>query len=153
MACRSLKKCVLPQDDAHRFADAIQRADIIIFGAPCYWGNIPGALKAIFDRIVYALIDDKPTAKSNSWLAKATASIPKPLLTNKKAIIITSATTPNPWARLTHQTSGVIRAFKQIFRFSGIKIIGSLQHADSKNISVGANELKHLDKLISLALK
>lgn len=25
-------------------------------GAPCYWGNIPGQMKLLFDRIVYGMM-------------------------------------------------------------------------------------------------
>lgn len=36
MKCRSLGRCVLPEDDAHRAAEAIRGADALIVGSPCY---------------------------------------------------------------------------------------------------------------------
>ena len=54
MACRSRQACVLPEDDAKRTLQKIQWADVLIVGSPCYWGNMNGHLKVVFDRIVYA---------------------------------------------------------------------------------------------------
>lgn len=42
MRCSTLGRCVLPQDDAHRAAEAVRRADALIVGSPCYWGNMSG---------------------------------------------------------------------------------------------------------------
>ena len=53
MACRTKEKCVLGEDDSQRVLKMMQEADAIIMGAPCYWGNIPGQMKLLFDRIVY----------------------------------------------------------------------------------------------------
>ena len=35
MKCRSLGRCVLPEDDAHRAAETIRGADALIVGSPC----------------------------------------------------------------------------------------------------------------------
>ena len=60
MACRTKEKCVLGEDDSQRVLKMIQEADAIIMGAPCYWGNIPGQMKLLFDRIVYGMMRDTP---------------------------------------------------------------------------------------------
>ena len=52
MACRTKCKCVLGEDDSQQVLKMMQDADSIIMGAPCYWGNIPGQMKLLFDRIV-----------------------------------------------------------------------------------------------------
>ena len=52
MACRTKEKCVLAEDDSQRVLKMMQEADAIIMGAPCYWGNIPGQMKLLFDRVV-----------------------------------------------------------------------------------------------------
>ena len=56
MACRSKGACILPEDDSVSVLRKIQDSDVIILGAPCYWGNIPGQMKVLFDRIVYGMM-------------------------------------------------------------------------------------------------
>ena len=56
MACRAKEKCVLAEDDSQRVLKMMQQADAIIMGAPCYWGNIPGQMKLMFDRQVYGMM-------------------------------------------------------------------------------------------------
>ena len=58
MACRTKEKCVLAEDDSQRVLKMMQQADAIIMGAPCYWGNIPGQMKLMFDRQVYGMMRD-----------------------------------------------------------------------------------------------
>ena len=53
MACRTKGKCVLAEDDSQRVLKMMQQADAIIMGAPCYWGNIPGQMKLMFDRHLF----------------------------------------------------------------------------------------------------
>ena len=60
MACRSRQACVLPEDDAQRTLQKIQWADVLIVGSPCYWGNMNGHLKVVFDRIVYGMMGESP---------------------------------------------------------------------------------------------
>ena len=56
MSCREKLKCCLPEDDAQRVLKQIEEAHALIIGAPCYWGNLPGQLKVMFDRIVYGMM-------------------------------------------------------------------------------------------------
>ena len=44
MKCRADKECCLGRDDAHRIAGKLGEYDLYVIGAPCYWGNMPGAL-------------------------------------------------------------------------------------------------------------
>lgn len=60
MACRTKLKCSISEDDSQRVLKMLQEADAIIMGAPCYWGNIPGQMKLLFDRIVYGMMRDTP---------------------------------------------------------------------------------------------
>ena len=73
MACRTKLKCSMAEDDSQRVLKMIQNADAIIMGAPCYWGNIPGQMKLLFDRIVYGMMRDPPLglgiSGSNSHVA------------------------------------------------------------------------------------
>ncbi len=114
MACRSKRHCVLPEDDAQRVLALIQQADAIVIGAPCYWGNIPGQLKLLFDRIVYGMMRDTPR-------------FPEPLMRGKKAVFISTSTTPWPFNIIMNQSRGAIRALREIGRFSGWKIVDTVE--------------------------
>ena len=114
MACRSKRHCVLPEDDAQRVLALIQQADAIVIGAPCYWGNIPGQLKLLFDRIVYGMMRDTPR-------------FPEPLMKGKRLVCISTSTTPFPFNILMNQSRGAIRALREIGRFSGWKIVDTIE--------------------------
>ena len=114
MACRSKRHCILPEDDAQRVLALIQQADAIVIGAPCYWGNIPGQLKLLFDRIVYGMMRDTPR-------------FPEPLMKGKRLVCISTSTTPFPFNILMNQPRGAIRALREIGRFSGWKIVDTIE--------------------------
>ena len=114
MACRSKRHCVLPEDDAQRVLALIQQADAIVIGAPCYWGNIPGQLKLLFVRIVYGMMRDTPR-------------FPEPLMKGKRLVCISTSTTPFPFNILMNQSHGAIRALREIGRFSGWKIVDTIE--------------------------
>ena len=114
MACRSKRHCVLPEDDAQRVLKLIEQADAIVIGAPCYWGNIPGQLKLLFDRIVYGMMRDTPR-------------FPEPLMKGKRLVCISTSTTPFPFNILMNQSRGAIRALREIGRFSGWKIVDTIE--------------------------
>ena len=114
MACRTKGKCVLGEDDSQRVLKMMQQADAIIMGAPCYWGNIPGQMKLLFDRIVYGMMRDTPR-------------FPEPLMKGKKCILISTCTTPWPWNILFKQSRGAIRAMREICRYSGFKIVATIE--------------------------
>ena len=114
MACRSKRHCVLPEDDAQRVLTLIEQADAIVIGAPCYWGNIPGQLKLLFDRIVYGMMHDTPR-------------FPEPLMKGKRLVCISTSTTPFPFNILMNQSRGAIRALREIGRFSGWKIVDTIE--------------------------
>ena len=114
MACRSKRHCVLPEDDAQRVLKLIEQADAIVIGAPCYWGNIPGQLKLLFDRIVYGMMRDTPR-------------FPEPLMKGKRLVCISTSTTPFPFNILMNQSRGAIRALREIGRFSGWKIVATIE--------------------------
>ena len=114
MACRSKRHCVLPEDDAQRVLTLIQQADAIVIGAPCYWGNIPGQLKLLIDRIVYGMMRDTPR-------------FPEPLMKGKRLVCISTSTTPFPFNILMNQSHGAIRALREIGRFSGWKIVDTIE--------------------------
>lgn len=120
MKCRDSLKCCLPEDDAQKVLQAVKEADALIVGAPCYWGNLPGELKVLFDRMVYGMMGE------NSW------GMPLPLHRGKKAIIVSTCTTPYPFNILYHQTHGVVRALKEILKWSGFKIVKTIERGGTK---------------------
>ena len=81
MNCRKNLTCVLPEDGAQATLQLINKCDVLVVGSPCYWGNLPGELKILFDRIVYGMMGESPKG------------IPQPLHKGKKAIIVSTCTT------------------------------------------------------------
>jgi multimeric flavodoxin WrbA len=122
LKCRPDKNCILPKDDAHALADAVKNADVLVIGAPVYWGNMPGPLKIFFDRNVplFEYCEAKPIRY-----------VPKPQLKGKKCVLIVSAGCPFPYSLLPSQCLGTIRSLKIILNAGGIKVISTLQVPDA----------------------
>ena len=120
MICRSKENCILPQDDAHRIAMEIKECDLLFVGTPVYWGNMNGKLKSLFDRLVGVM------------MAESKLGIPIPLHKGKKAVIVTSCTTPFPFNYLCGQSTGAVHAVKEILKSSGFKIIRKINVSGTK---------------------
>lgn len=120
MVCRRQLACTLPHDDAQRVLSLIEECQTMVIGAPCYWGNLPGQLKVLFDRIVYGMMGE------NKW------GIPIPLHKGKKAVIVTTSTTMWPFNIWFNQTRGVVRALHEILKYSGFKLVKSVQKGGTK---------------------
>ncbi|MBP5680643.1 MAG: flavodoxin family protein [Bacteroidales bacterium] len=114
MVCRTKNQCLLSEDDSQRVLQQLQWADSVILGAPCYWGNLPGQMKVLFDRIVYGMMRDTPR-------------FPEPLMKGKKCVLVSTCTTPWPWSVWFNQSRGVIRVFREICRYSGFKIVKTIE--------------------------
>ena len=114
MACRTKGACVLGEDDSQGILAMMQEADTIIMGAPCYWGNIPGQMKLLFDRIVYGMMRDTPR-------------FPEPLMKGKRCILVSTCTTPWPWNIWFNQSRGAIHAMREICRYSGFRIVKTIE--------------------------
>ena len=99
---------------------SMKEADAVIIGAPCYWGNMPGEVKVLFDRMVYGMMGE------NSW------GMPLPLHKGKKAIVVSTCTTPYPFNILYNQTHGVVKAFREILKWSGFKIVKTIERGGTK---------------------
>ena len=121
MKCRAAHKCVLPEDDAQRVLKLIQQADALVIAAPCYWGNIPGTLKLLFDRIVYGMMDES----EKGW--------PLPLHKGTRCVLVSTSTTPWPFNRIMHQSSGAIRAMKEVCRYSGLKTVATVEKGGTRH--------------------
>lgn len=112
MACRSQRRCVLPPDDAHRVATLLAETDGLLIGMPIYWANMPGGLKTLFDRLVYALMDE--------------GMPPRPLHRGKRVAVVAACSTPEPWATLSRQKARALRSIREITRWSGYRRAGSV---------------------------
>lgn len=136
MSCRKNRDCVLPQDDAPWVIQQLRDCDVLVIGAPCYWGNMPGQLKVLFDRIVYGLIgEDK-------------RGLPVPLHKGKKAMVVSTCTTPYPFNILFHQSRGTVRALKEILRWSGFKPIRIVERGSTRYRTVGDKEFRRCRETI-----
>lgn len=114
MSCRSTGRCILPTEGAIQVLTALRAADAIVIGAPCYWGGMPGTLKVLLDRLVYAFIDTSRGLR------------PRPLLVGKRAAILTTCTTPFPFNIVFNQSSGTQRSIAHILRFGGLRLVGKV---------------------------
>lgn len=142
MSCRKKLECCLPEDDAQRILQLIKQADALIIGAPCYWGNIPGELKVLFDRMVYGMMGENRLG------------IPVPLHKGKKAIIVSTSTTAFPFNILFNQTRGVVKALKEILKWSGFKVQGTIEIGGTKNAPLRfTHEVRHCQKLVQKMLR
>ncbi len=120
MKCRTSGNCILPDDDAQRILALLQHSDAVIIGTPCYWGNMTGQLKVLFDRWAYGMMDE------------AVNGFPKPLHKGKKAIIVSTCTTLWPFNLLLHQSGGAVRAVKEVLKWSGFRIVGVVQKGGTR---------------------
>lgn len=122
MACKCRRKgsCVLPDDDSQRVLQLIRDCDALVIAAPCYWGNVPGTLKLLFDRIVYGMMDE------------SSRGFPIPLHKGKRCVLVSTSTTPWPFNILMNQSHGAIRALKEICRYSGFKIVTTIEKGGTR---------------------
>lgn len=109
--CRPNGTCVLPRDGGHEIGEKIAATDLLVIGAPCYWGNVPSTLKALFDRNV-------------TTFESFASGMPVPKLRGKKAIVLVTSGSPFPFSRLSSQAGGTVRAIRTVLASGGIKIIG-----------------------------
>ena len=116
-------------------------AVVLAVGSPCYWGNLPGELKLLFDRIVYGMMGESPKG------------IPLPLHKGKKAIIVSTCTTPYPFNILFNQTRGTVKALKEILKWSGFKIVATVERGGTKKSPLQEKDFRLCRKIALKALK
>lgn len=130
MECRSSLRCALPEDDGQRVLKLIRESDAVVIGVPCYWGNMPGTLKVLFDRMVYGLIGDGGNG------------FPRPLHKGKRAIVVSTSTTRYPFNIWFNQTRGAVRAVKEVLKYSGFKTVAVIQKGGTRvNQSLSPREI------------
>lgn len=136
MKCRPNNVCILPQDDGHRFGEALLKCNGIIIGAPTYWSNMPAPLKLLLDRNVTSFIHD-----SNK-------GFPTALHKGKPAIIVTACTAPYPINTMFYQSSGTLKSISVVLQTSGFKIIGSVVQPGCKDLSAPTEKVLLRAKLL-----
>ena len=142
MQCRAKGFCALPEDDAQRVLQLIKDCEAMVIAAPCYWGNIPGTLKLLFDRIVYGMMDESPR------------NFPLPLHKGKRCVLVSTSTTPWPMNILMHQSRGAIRAMKEICRYSGFKVVATIEKGGTRhNTTLAEREKNRCRKAVRKLLK
>ena len=60
-------------------------------------------------------------------MMRDTPRFPEPLMKGKKCILLSTCTTPWPWNIWFKQSRGAIRAMREICRYSGIKIVATIE--------------------------
>lgn len=137
MKCRSTLACCLPEDDAQGVLQKIKEADAIIIGSPCYWGNMNGYMKVLFDRMVYGM------------MGESRRKTPIPLHKGKHAVIVSTCTTPFPFNILFNQTRGVVRSLREILKWSGFKVVGTIEKGGTYNHHTLTNREKNRCKKLA----
>lgn len=109
-ACRPDGLCVLKRDAATLAGELITGADLIVFASPCYWGNVPSTLKAVFDRNVTTFEHFRD-------------GIPQPILSGKKAVFLVTTGSAFPVSRRKDQAEGTLRALRVACDAGGVKVL------------------------------
>jgi len=122
MRCRPDGQCCMSEDDAHVVGREIRAADGLIIGTPTYWGNMSSPLKTLLDRVVPALIGEKPNG------------IPLPRHKGKPAVIAAACTTPWPFNSLFAESGGAVRAVKHVLDWAGYRVKDVLVQPGTKKL-------------------
>lgn len=121
MKCRTDGKCnTFISDDVERIRNLIEESDMLIVGSPTYFGNMSAKLKSLFERLV-------PT-----FMLESKRGIPIPKQKGKKAIILTSCTTPFPFNILCKQSRGTVNSIREVLKTAGYRI-KTIEIAGTKN--------------------
>ncbi len=116
LKCRPDRKCILPKDDGRRIGELVEKCSGLVVGAPTYWGNMPGQLKILFERIVPVL----------EYYELYTWRFPQPRHKGKPAVIVTASLSPFPFNYLPSQGTGAIRTVKVPLNAAGFDIRGTI---------------------------
>ncbi|MFH1074642.1 MAG: flavodoxin family protein [Candidatus Firestonebacteria bacterium] len=115
MSCREESVCIFRGDDIGVLEEAVKRADLLILASPVHWGNISGLMLKAIERLFGFFIMEQPLGFPVKRNGKG-----------KKAILVTSCSTPFPFNWIFNQTRSVFSRFNEICKYSGIRIINKL---------------------------
>ena len=91
-----------------------------VIGTPTHWGNMCAPLKLLFDRNVPIFMGESPKG------------MPMPRQKGKRAVVVTSCTTPWPFNFILPESRGAIRAVREVLHYGGYKIVGTLTKPGTK---------------------
>ncbi|HSL90304.1 MAG TPA: flavodoxin family protein [Ignavibacteriaceae bacterium] len=120
MKCRSTEECIMKKDDAHTVGEKIKNADALVIGTPVHWGNMSSPLKVLFDRNVPVFMGEG----SNGFPIKRQKG--------KKAVIVTSCTTPWPFNFIAAESRGALNAVGEVLHYGGYKVVSKIAKAGTK---------------------
>ncbi len=136
-ACYQTEICV-QQDDIQKIVPLLRQADIVILAAPVYWGNVPAAVKNLFDRLLGTAM--LPTAR-----------FPQPRLKGKKYLLLSACHTPAPWHWLFNQSRGAFHCMDEFFKTAGMKPLGKVVCPNTKKIHMPTPAvLRRIEKILSI---
>lgn len=130
MSCKKTGTCSI-NDDIKAIEEHIKKCDLVVVSCPTYFANVSAPLKNLFDRLTGVIMDDSGV-------------IPKPKLSPKQEyILMATCNTPFPFNWLGRQSTGCIRAMKEFFHTSGMKMRAAIVFSGTR----GENNIP--DKIIS----
>lgn len=120
MACKKTGNCVI-DDDVTAIRNSLRLCDLVVIACPTYFANVTAPLKALFDRLVGAVMDDNK------------GMLPKPKLSKaQKYVLLTTCSTPAPFDRLAGQSTGCMKAMKEVLHISGMTCGGKVTFAGTR---------------------
>jgi NAD(P)H-dependent FMN reductase len=122
MACRPDKECVLEEDDGHAMARRLPECDGLVVATPTYWANMSSPLKALFDRIVPAI------------MGESDKGLPVPRHKGKPAVIVTACTTPWPFSMLLGDPRAATGSVGRILKMGGYSTVGKVVQPGTKRL-------------------
>lgn len=121
MACKQTGTCSI-NDDIKEIEEHIKNCDLVVVSCPAYFANVSAPLKNMFDRLVGVIMDDNRTM------------IPKPKLSSKQEyVLMTTCNTPFPFNILAGQSTGCVKAMKEFFHTSGMKMRATIVFAGTRD--------------------
>lgn len=131
MACKKTGVCVI-DDDISAIRQSLISCDLAVIACPTYFANVTAPLKNMFDRLVAAIMDDNG------------GMIPKPMLSKKQEyILFTACNTPAPFDRLDGQSTGCLRAMREVMHISGMTCAGKVVFAGTKGKTELPQSVQH----------
>ena len=137
MLCRIKGHCFMPEDDSQIMLSKLSKCDVFVVGVPTYFGNMPGTLKVMFDRMIYGMV--KEDGSSGRFT---------PLMKGKRAVIINTSNIFYPCTIFNKHTSGCVNSLKEIFRMSGIKVEKVYERSKIDKYPVNNLDLKKVTRIM-----
>ena len=139
-ACQKTASCVIRNDDICIIEDLMQKSDLYVIASPTHWGNMSAVLLRVFERLFGFLIQEQKVGAPKPMKAKG-----------KRAILVTSCSTPSPVDFVFNQSRGCFSRIKEICLYSGIKVEKTFKL--SGTITMGDVPEKKLSEARRLASK